>query len=172
MRKGKSLMGLSVVGQQDGKNLGTVKDLFFDHESDQLLAFVLAEKDLFGLMSAVIVPWREVRSIEGDVVMVTSEHSPIKLKDDPQVREMANRETVLSGTQVLSQDGKQIGTLADMFIDETSGRVVGYEVSGGFLADTLRGKKFLPAPPGLAIGHVALELSTRADHVVLRNVVP
>src|SRR6476661_4223019 len=106
MRKGKSLLGLSVVGQQDGKKLGIVKDLFFDHDSDQLLAFVLAEKDLFGLMAAVIVPWREVKSITGDVVLVDSANSTIKLQDDPQVREMANRETVLSGTQVLSQDGK------------------------------------------------------------------
>ncbi len=163
MRKGKSLMGLSVVGQQDGKKLGTVKDLLFDHESDQLLAFVLAEQDLFGLMSAVIVPWREVRNIAGDVVMVANENSPLKLKDDPQMREMANRETVLSGTEVLSQEGKQIGTLADMFIDETSGRVVGYEVSGGFIADTLRGKKFLPAPPGLSIGQDAAIASPQAE---------
>ena len=132
MRTGKSLLGLSIVGQQDGKNLGTVKDLFFDHESDQLMAFVLFEKDLFGLIDAIIVPWREVTNIAGDVVMVTNENSRIKLKDDPLVREMANRETVLSGTKVLSQDGKQLGTLADMFIDETNGRVVGYEVSVAF----------------------------------------
>lgn len=169
MRKGKSLIGLSVVGQQDGKKLGTVKDLFFDHESDQLLALVLAEKDLFGLMSTVIVPWREVRSIAGDVVLVANENSPIKLKDDPQAREMANRETVLSGTQVLSQDGQQLGTLADMFIDETTGRVVGYEVSGGFFTDTLHGKKFLPAPPGLSIGQDAAIASPQAEAQIKSN---
>ena len=163
MRKGKSLLGLSVVGQQDGEKLGIVRDLLFDHDSDQLLAFVLAEKDLFGLIGAVIVPWREVKSIAGDVVLVTNQHSPIKLKDDPQARAMAKRETVLSGTQVLSQDGEQIGTLADMFIDEASGRVVGYEVSSGFIADTLRGKKFLPAPPGLAIGEEAAIASPQAE---------
>jgi uncharacterized protein YrrD len=65
---------------------------------------------------------------------------------------MTNRETVLSGTQVLTAEGKHIGTLADMCIDEQSGRVTGYEVSGGFFADTLRGKKFVPAPPGLSVG--------------------
>lgn len=152
MRKGKSLLGLSVVGQQDGKNLGTVKDLFFDHESDQLLGFVVAEKELFGLIDAIIVPWREVVDITGDVVLVNNQNSRIKLKDDPHASEMAKRETVLSGTQILSQDGKRIGTLADTYIDEQNGRVVGYEVSGGFFADTLRGKKFVPAPPGLSIG--------------------
>ena len=157
MVKGKNLLGMSVVGQADGRNLGTVHDLFFDHDTDELLAFVLAEKDLFGLIDAQIVPWREVRSISGDVILVESAASKIKLRDEPHIRQMASRETVLSGTQVLSQDGHQLGTLADMVIDETNGRILGYEVSGGFISDTLRGKKFLPAPPGLSIGsHAAI----------------
>ncbi len=157
MVKGKNLLGLSVVGQADGRNLGTVHDLFFDHDTDELLAFVLAEKDLFGLIDAQIVPWREVRSISGDVILVESAASKVKLRDESRVHSMAKRETVLSGTQVLSQDGTQLGTLADMMIDETSGRIMGYEVSSGFISDTLRGKKFLPAPPGLSIGsHAAI----------------
>jgi uncharacterized protein YrrD len=53
---------------------------------------------------------------------------------------------------VLSDDGENLGTLADMFIDEASGKVVGYIVSNGFFNDTLHGKKFLPAPPGLSVG--------------------
>jgi uncharacterized protein YrrD len=157
MIKGKTLLGTSVVGQADGRNLGVVHDLLFDHDTDELLAFVLAEKDLFGLIDAQIVPWREVRSISGDVILVESAASKIHLKDEPRIRAIAKRETVLSGTQVLSQDGQQLGTLADMVIDETSGRIAGYEVSGGFISDTLRGKKFLPAPPGLSIGsHAAI----------------
>jgi uncharacterized protein YrrD len=155
MRRGRELLGLSVVGQEDGRRLGNVRDLFFDHDTDELLALVIAEKDLFGLIDAQIVPWREIVSIGGDVILARNSASIIKLRDDPRVREMAQRETVLSGTAVMSQSGEKIGTLADMFIDETTGRVLGYEVSNGFLSDTLRGKKFVPAPPGLAIGRDA-----------------
>lgn len=152
MIKGKNLLGLSVVGQTDGVKLGTIKDLFFDHDTDELLALVLAEKDLFGLIDAVIVPWSEVRNVGGDVVFAESARSKINLRDEPRIAAMATRETVLSGTQVVTTDGRQLGTLADMVIDPQTGRVAGYEVSGGFIADTLRGKKFLPAPPGLSIG--------------------
>lgn len=152
MRTGKSLLGLSVVAQDSGENLGPVKDLFFDHEADELIAIVLSERDLFGLIDAVIVPWHQVRSAGGDVILVESSRSRIKLKEEPRTLAMAQRETVLSGTQVLTTDGKSLGTLADMCIDEKTGRVLGYEVSGGFFSDTLRGKKFLAAPPGLAIG--------------------
>jgi len=39
-----------------------------------------------------------------------------------------------------------------MVIDEQTGRVLGYEVSGGLVADTLKGKQFLPQTAGLTIG--------------------
>ena len=152
MRKGKSLIGMPIVGQDDGARVGVVKDLVFDHDTDEVLALVLAEKDLFGLIDAVIVPWRYVRNLGNDFILVENSQAKMHLRDDARIKGMTNRETVLSGTQVLTAEGKHIGTLADMCIDEQSGRVIGYEVSGGFFADTLRGKKFVPAPPGLSVG--------------------
>jgi uncharacterized protein YrrD len=153
--KGRNLLGLAVVGSSDGKQLGQVQDLFFDHDGEKLLALVLANKDLFGLIDAIIVPWHEVKQVGGDVIMVESSASAKRLGDEPRIRDLAQRETTLSGTQVLSPDGKQIGTLADMVIDLTDGHIIGYEISTGLIQDTLRGKKFLPAPPGLAIGNDA-----------------
>lgn len=153
MIKGKALLGMAVVGQEDGAQLGRVRDLIFDHETDQVLALVLGERDLFGLIDALIVPWRELRSIGSDIIFARSAASSIKLHDDPASRASAMRETSLSGTHIVTTEGKKLGTLADMMLDEATGRVAGYEVSGGFVADTLHGKQFLPAPPGLAIGH-------------------
>lgn len=157
MRKGKDFIGLSVVGQDDGTQLGRVRDLIFDHETDQVLALVLGERDLFGLIDAQIVVWHEVQSVGSDVVLVRSGASRIRLQDDERVRHIAetHRETALSGTQIITTDGKHLGTLADMVIDENTGRVMGYEVSGGGVADTLRGKQFLPSPPNLDIGRDA-----------------
>jgi len=151
-RKGKDLLGLMVVGHADGTQLGRVKDMIFDQETDQVVALVLSDKDLFGLIDAQIVPWHQVRSVGSDVILVESSESKLRLQDDECMRDLANRETSLSGTQIITTEGQHLGTLADMCIDEASGRVVGYEVSGGFVTDTLRGKKFLPAPPGLLVG--------------------
>jgi len=152
MRKGKDFIGLSIVGQTDGTRLGRVRDLIYDHDTDRLLAFVVSEKDLFGLIDAQVVPWREVQSVGSEVIMVADATSVKKLRDDEEAREFANRETALGGTQILTSDGKQLGTLADMVIDEQTGRVLGYEVSGGLVADTLKGKQFLPQTAGLTIG--------------------
>ena len=166
MRKGKDLIGLSVVGQVDGTRLGHVRDLIFDHDTNRLLALVLSEKDLFGLIDAQVVPWSEVRSIGSDVVLARDAGSRRKLRDDEETREFATRETALSGTQILTSEGKHLGTLADMVLDERTGRVLGYEVSGGLVADTLKGKQFLPQPPGLTIGDdVAIAPPAAADEL-------
>jgi sporulation protein YlmC with PRC-barrel domain len=79
MIKGKSLLGRSIVGQDDGKVIGTVKDLVFDHDTNEVLALLLADKDLFGLIDAVIVPWRFVRNFGGDVILVDSAKALMKL---------------------------------------------------------------------------------------------
>ncbi len=155
MRKGTDLLGLSIVGQEDGCKLGTVNDLFFDHDTDQLLGFVLAETDLFGLVDAQIVPWPQVKYIAENAIVVVNTASRRNLHDVPQLLSLARRATGLSGTRVFSREGTPLGTLADMFIDEASGRVVGYEVSGDFVADTLRDKRFLPARPGSIIEYEA-----------------
>lgn len=154
MRTGKSLLGLAIVGQQDGTQIGSVHDLIFDHETDQVLALLVNQRDLFGLMDAQIVAWSEIQSIGNDVVLVKNANSKTPLKAHENIHRVAQnaRETVLSGTKILTTEGKELGTLADTRIDETSGKVLGFEVSGGFIADSLRGKKFLPSPPGLEVG--------------------
>lgn len=162
----KTLLGRAIVSQADGKVLGHVRDIVFDHDTNEALSLVTAEKDLFGLIDAVVVPWRFVRAVSGDVVMVENAQAAMKLRDDTRSHGAVSRETVLSGTAILSDKGESLGTLADMFIDATSGNVVGYAVSGGFLSDTLRGKKFIPAPPGLEIGKdAAIARPTAEAHI-------
>lgn len=152
MRKARSLIGLKVVAQAGGEALGTVRDLIFDSQSSELLAVVLSDKDLFGLIQAQVVPWREVVTIGRDAIIVNSAASKIKAGSDERLSEVVQRETTLGGTRLMTTDGHELGTLADVYIDETSGRVSGYELSGGFISDTLRGKRFLPAVENVQIG--------------------
>ncbi|HEX8550880.1 MAG TPA: PRC-barrel domain-containing protein [Abditibacteriaceae bacterium] len=165
MRKGKSIIGLNILSQNDATELGKVRDLIFDHDTDELLAILVSEKDLFGLIDAQVVPWSEVRAIGPHAVMVPSPDSKIKAGDFPRVRDVMNRETALSGTRIVTQDGRELGTLADMYIDDETGKIVGYEVSGGFFSDTMSGKRFMDAIPDMPIGKgVAVVPSGVADH--------
>jgi uncharacterized protein YrrD len=172
MRKGKSIIGLKVLSQGDGADLGNVKDLIFDHETDELLALLISDKELFGLIDAQIVPWSQVRTVGADAIIVPSSESKIRAHDDTRVADIMDRQTALSGTRIFSTEGQDLGTLADMYVDEETGRVIGYEISTGFISDTMSGKRYLPAHGDLNIGEdvalvppeAAVELEAQAQN--------
>jgi len=172
MRKGKSIIGLKVLSQGDGADLGNVKDLIFDHETDELLALLISDKELFGLIDAQIVPWSQVRTVGADAIIVPSSESKIRAHDDARVADIMDRQTALSGTRIFSTEGQDLGTLADMYVDEETGRVIGYEISTGFISDTMSGKRYLPAHGDLNIGEdvalvppeAAVELEAQAQN--------
>jgi uncharacterized protein YrrD len=143
MRKGHSITGLQVLSQDSGKDLGKVLDLIFDHDANQCLALVLREKSL--LHSAQVVRYQNVIGIGKDAVIISSEESVINPLDDSRLRVVLERDTYLSGTRIVSENGQELGTFADVYLDEESGSVVGYEVSGGFVSDTISGKRYIPA---------------------------
>jgi len=153
MRKSSSVIGLRVIGQEDGTFLGEVQDLVFDQHTGDVLALFLSEQNLFGIVDAQVVPWSQILMIGRDAVMVRSARSKMNASDDARLGGAdAQRQTMLSGTRIFTTDGREIGKLADMFIDEATGHIVGYEVSGGFVSDTRTGRRFLPAPDEMRIG--------------------
>lgn len=156
MRKGHSLLGLAVIAQNGGENLGKVLDLVFDHDADQCVALVVKERDLFGLIPAQVVPWEEVLTIGPDAVMVREGKSRIGAGDNPRIRSVMERDHALAGTRIYTEDGRDLGTFADVYLEPESGRVLGYEISGGFVSDTMSGKRFLPAELGPDIGKDAV----------------
>ncbi|MGH8000158.1 MAG: PRC-barrel domain-containing protein, partial [Brasilonema sp.] len=62
------------------------------------------------------------------------------------------RNNVLKGTRILTVNGRDLGTMVDLYFDEHTGSVEGYEVSGGLFADAYSGRSFVPAPQTLKIG--------------------
>jgi uncharacterized protein YrrD len=169
MKKGHEIIGLRVLSQTDGADLGHVRDLIFDHDTNELLAILISDKDLFGLIDAQVVPWDQVRSIGPNAVMVDSASSKINAGDSGRVRAIMERKTALSGTRIFTTDGRDLGTLADMYFDETTGHIVGYEVSTGFLSDTMSGKRFLPADTEISLGDDVALVPPEAAHDLERQ---
>ena len=162
MRKGHSLIGLQIINQSGGEHLGKVLDLVFDHGADECVALVIRERELFGFMPAQVVPWNQIITIGPDAVMVQSGKSVVSVNDDARIRQIMERDHHLAGTRIYTDDGRYLGTFGDVYMDGTSGRVLGYEVSGGFVSDTMSGKRFLPAEIGPDIGKDAVIVPSQA----------
>ena len=143
MRKGHSITGLQVLALDNAAELGHVLDLVFDHDADECLGIILREQSMFH--AAQVVPWSDIRAIGKDAVMVESQNSVIAPGDDARFRAVMERDTHLSGVKINTETGDELGSFSDVYLDENTGRVIGYETSGGLVSDTMSGKRYIPA---------------------------
>lgn len=149
-RKGKELIGLPIITFSDGRRLGSVKDILVDPDQNRVIALLA---DTGGWFSAAkVIPWTSIRTVGPDSIIVPDATSVIPANTDSYIRRIMDSRNVLSGTRVYTEDGRDLGTIGDMFLEDSSGQVVGYEVSGGLFNATLKGKKFMPAPATITVG--------------------
>ncbi|MEH2206572.1 MAG: PRC-barrel domain-containing protein [Nostoc sp.] len=150
MLKGSDVIDKVVVTYDTGKKIVRIIDLIFDRERNQLLGFLVAEKGLF--RDAKVIPLQEVQAIGSDAIVVNSKKSVVNAHRVPVIKEILHQNIVLRKKRILTTEGLDLGGLVDLFFDEHSGLVEGYEVSGGVFADAYSGRSFVPASEALKIG--------------------
>lgn len=150
MRKGKTVIGQDVFSLADGRRVHSVKDLVVSEDHDTIVALLVDEGGLLG--TSTIVPIESVHRFGPDAVMVEDGSAVIPASADERVAATLDRNVTLLGTPVLTTEGKRVGQIGDMYFDEVSGEILGYEVSGGALEDVVRGTSWLPLPAIEVIG--------------------
>ncbi|MFC4453144.1 PRC-barrel domain-containing protein [Deinococcus sonorensis] len=150
MLKARELIGSKIVALESGERVESVHDLVFDEQGNQLLALLVDEGGWF--RGARVVPFQDIRSFGEDAIMIGSVGSVVNAQDDGVVSDALHSKKSLVGLNLLTTDGKDLGRIADVFFDETSGHVVGYEATGGLFSDLSAGRTFVPAPDSITIG--------------------
>lgn len=150
MRTKDNVDGISVIALDSGVKLGEVEELLFDLEQNQLVGILLEDAGL--THPAKAIPCSAVKSIGPDAVMVDSESSVMDADSHDQMQRVLKQERKVEGKQVYTEDGKHLGKIVDIHFDEKTGRIEGYEVSGGIFADAYSGRSFIPAPKTMKIG--------------------
>ena len=150
MRKGSDLIGKPVVSFDTGEQFEKIQDLIFDQNNNQLLGFVVDEGGWFS--GARVLPLNRVQALGPDAVIVPDKKAVIPADNEPAFRSILERNNILKGTKIVTTDGKDLGSLVDLYFDEQTGVVEGYEASGGIFADAVSGRSFVPAPHALKIG--------------------
>jgi uncharacterized protein YrrD len=168
MRKGKSVIGKDILSLEDGTHLESVRDLIVDADGQRLVAIVVEES---GLMSpARVIPIGEVTSFGKDAVVVRGSGSIVPTNQDETLRAIVEQKEKILGKQVYTVQGDDQGKIADIYFDEPTGTVTGYEVSGGLLGDVAKGTSFLSTDDITSIGndviYVQPETATVLDQQV------
>ena len=150
MRKGYDFLGKTIVSYATGEKLDRVKDIVFDPNTNRLLALIVREKNWFNPTQIVLL--QDIRAIGANAIIITSEDAVISAEQVPQVKQVLAQPHILRGTQVMTTNGHDLGRITDLYVDEETGIIEGYEVSGSSFASTHSGHSFIPAPQTLKIG--------------------
>lgn len=162
MRKGRDMLGKPVIAYDTGEKFETITDLVFDQVNNVLLGFVVDEGGWFN--SARVLPLAQVQAIGVDAVIVPAKTSIAIANSIPEIEAVLDHNNILKDTRIMTVDGRDLGTMIDLYFDDRTGKVEGYEVSGGLFADAYSGRSFVPAPQTIRIGEdVAFIPSETAD---------
>jgi len=160
MQKGKSVIGKDVLSLATGVRIHSVKDILIGADNDQVVAFLVDEGGLLG--TSTVVPFEAVTSIGPDAVVIDQDEAVIPASSDPDVKAILERTDKLLGKAVYTDQGQKMGSLADLYFDDASGRITGYEVSGGTLGDLARGPSYLATEELLIAGNDVVFISRAA----------
>lgn len=129
MRRTREIVGLPVLDIKTGEQIGWVQDLAFDAESNRVTGVLLEGGHFFHPKKGI--PRQAVAFMGKDALTV----STVQLEE---IKGTLWSQKV--GNHVYSEEGAARGRVEDVFLDDSGERIVGYEVSDGFLADLFQGR--------------------------------
>lgn len=164
MIKGKDILGQPIVAISNGQKVDTVQDIVFDHQANKVLGLLVDPGGWF--RAAKVVPFDRVKSIGEHAIMIATPEDVTSTRKDDRLADLLDRKVNLIGMALLTTDGQRLGRIADVYFDERTGAVEGYEATGGLFADLSGGRTFVPAPEAVTIGEDAAIVPISVAHAM------
>jgi uncharacterized protein YrrD/ElaB/YqjD/DUF883 family membrane-anchored ribosome-binding protein len=146
MRELSSLTGLQVISTGEGKKLGSVADAYVDLAAGELVCVTLSKTPELRVILA-----GDIEVIGDDAIMV-ADHSKLKGREDVEDELERGKRVLSSPPAVVTSQGKTLGQLGTVQIDEGTKNVIRFEVTGGALKDVTEGVLALPILEGIVHG--------------------
>jgi len=154
LKRARDVIGLPIFCVQSGTQLGTVKDILLG-DGWQVEAVLLETKHWFASPSCI--KWKDVIALGDDAITIEHEEVVCTLEDDQAYTSLLGGDKKLKGMPVLTVNGQQLGIVDDVYLDRKKGRkVIGYELTEGFISDLKEGRKWLPLPEKVTVGKDAI----------------
>ena len=126
MRRSKEIVGTPIVSASTGRKLGTVADLLLDESRHAVVGLVVRD----GWTTAErVLPYDGVQTIGPDVVIAKSADELVERRPWRERAVPAERASRFTGRRVVTDGGRILGTVSEVFIDEQTGRVDGYQIA-------------------------------------------
>ena len=110
------------------------------------------------------IKWDDIVSFGDDAITVKSSKSMLTLEyfDNYHTLEIGQRK--LKDLAIMTQEGQQLGRVVDVYFSKKMGKkILGYELSDGFISDIKYGRRWLPFPVQLTLGEDAMIVPNHCD---------
>lgn len=131
-----------------GEDVAQVRDVVYDTTSGEVIGFTMANRGVFGGRRKDVLPWGNVEGLGPAAVVIPDEDAFTPREG---LREPPDKRDVL-GARVLTDDGRQLGTVRDLVIEVHEGiaDVIGYEITPAEGFRDSSSHVLLPLPDTLA----------------------
>lgn len=130
MRFSKDLIGKPIVSIDEGRHLGSVRDVYLDPDLMWLAGIHLGKEGLISRKS-LLIPRDAIAVFGVDFVLATGGDVVTDEKETPAAEQWLRLDR-LQGREVDTTGGTRVGTIGDVLLDEEA-RIVGFSLSRVFV---------------------------------------
>ena len=142
MIKASLIKGKPIVTTQSEDQLGQVADIIIDQVHNRIAAFKIAKNEAVKDRK-LILPWSGVQIAKADQVVATSHKMIVEARQIYEVKQILDRPQLTIGKAVVSITEENVGEIADVYFDELTGVIIGYQVLGEHYQDILGQSSFV-----------------------------
>ncbi len=153
MRKMLDVVGLPVLDISSGKKAGTVKDCFFNRYGE-LKGLAVEKEGIFNKLA--YLDFNEIGAIGDDAVTIGSEKSLTPIQQHIPFDGFHSGKHSYKDLPIITTNGYELGHISDVYFKEELGKIIGYEISDGFLSDITEGRRTIQIPNKFIVGEDAL----------------
>lgn len=150
MRTFSALKGLSVFLIKSVEEIGKVLDLAI--HDNKIIGVIIDKKGW--LNHHLYLPIWDIHSFGVDALMIENHDKLSQLSKQDYL--FASGKQRIRGKALLTTEGEKLGIVEDVYFEEDSGKIVGYEVTDGLIADIKEGKRLIKTNTPLKIGEDVL----------------
>jgi uncharacterized protein YrrD len=161
------LIGRIVLSRATANKLGPIHDLIVDPIKGELAGLAVQMPD----ETLRLIDYREIYSFGPDAVMINSDESATQAQDSA-LQGLPLAKQHLMGVKVITEVGKVLGQIANIYIRLAETSPLFYEVRSSLLDKLLGHSLYFPASFGCALSEdaarlvVANDAAEKADHTL------
>jgi uncharacterized protein YrrD len=144
-----TMIGKSVVSADTGEKLGSVSDTIVGGGGDRIVGLVVRSGFL---ASERVLPFQDVQALGHDAIVAVAQDRMRQASEWRAERADTLRSSSFTDKRIVTADGRELGTVQDLHIDERTGDIDGYDVSERLFGPLVTRRRLLRRSGDVTLG--------------------